>query len=360
MSFAEIATAMKARIHDRHLRNSVGDVEPLTNYMDSQYYGDITIGTPPQNFKILFDTGSSNLWVPSSKCPFTNVACKLHNKYNSKKSSTYVENGANFSIAYGTGSLTGFLSEDRVCVDTTCVDGQVFAEAVQEPGVTFVAAKMDGILGMGYPTIAVDKVTPFFNMAFKQGAVDKNVFSFYMNRKSEDDYGGELVLGGSDPAYYTGDFTYVNVTLKAYWQFALDGGAVDNYQFCTKDCQAIADTGTSLLVGPMDQIAEIMATIGATSVGNGLYEVNCDNVGTLPDLTFVLGGKTFPLAGSDYILALEQFGKTTCLVGLMGLDGLPPFLQWILGDVFIGPYYSEFDFENNRVGFAETIKPLYH
>ncbi|CAB1341467.1 unnamed protein product [Coregonus sp. 'balchen'] len=157
-------------------------VERLTNFMDAQYYGVISIGTPPQDFTVLFDTGSSNLWVPSIHCSFLDIACWLHHRYNSKKSSTYVQNGTKFSIQYGRGSLSGFISGDTVSLAGMQVAGQQFGEAVKQPGITFAVARFDGVLGMGYPSISVDKITPVFDTAMAAKLLPQNIFSFYISR----------------------------------------------------------------------------------------------------------------------------------------------------------------------------------
>ena len=258
---------------------------PIANYMDAQYYGPVEIGTPGQEFQVCFDTGSSNLWVPSSKCAFSQIPCDAHAKYDSEKSRSYKANGEDFAIQYGSGSLSGFLSSDTVRLgDSIEIKDQKFAEATKEPGLTFLFAKFDGILGLGFKEIAVDGVSPVFDNAVAQKQVEIDQFSFWLNRDQDEDGvvdGGELVFGGVDEKHFVGEHVWVDLTKKGYWQFNLDDVKVGDFSFIDDDGddnknegmvsssskhQAIADTGTSLLAGPSATIDRINNAIGAENL----------------------------------------------------------------------------------------------
>ncbi|XP_077558501.1 lysosomal aspartic protease-like isoform X1 [Haemaphysalis longicornis] len=333
--------------------------EPLSNYLDAQYYGPISIGVPPQPFRVVFDTGSSNLWVPSRQCKWTNIACLLHKKYDHTKSRSYRKNGTAISLRYGTGSMTGFLSIDTVSLAGVDVHNQTFAEAVTEPGLTFVAAKFDGILGLGFKNIAASGANTVFDNMVLQHLVPEPVFSFFLNRNSNSSTGGEITFGGVDKRFYKGPINYVPVTKKGYWQFAIDGISVQNssLSFCANGCQAIADTGTSLMAGPTLEVMKLQKIIGAYPYSHGQYTVKCEDIPRLPTVQFHIGNRTYTLTGNDYVLKIKQFRRMLCLSGFVGLDiPAPQGPLWILGDVFIGRYYTVFDYGGGRVGFAAAAK----
>ncbi|CAL9198216.1 unnamed protein product [Musa hybrid cultivar] len=259
---------LMARKHGFRLGNGEDtDIVSLKNYMNAQYFGEIGIGSPAQKFTVIFDTGSSNLWVPSSKCYFS-VACFLHSRYKSTRSSTYQKNGKSAAIHYGSGSISGFFSQDHVTTGDLVVKYQDFIEATREPSVTFVVAKFDGILGLGFKEISVGNAVPVWYNMIKQGLVKEPVFSFWFNRNADEGEGGEIVFGGVDPNHYKGEHIYVPVTQKGYWQFDMGDVHIDGQStgFCAGGCAAIADSGTSLIAGPMTVIAEINQKIGASGV----------------------------------------------------------------------------------------------
>lgn len=337
-------------------RYSKEEIVDLDNYQDAQYYGPIYIGTPGQYFKVIFDTGSSNLWVPSEQCSIINLACQLHNRYDSSLSSTYKANGTDFDIQYGSGALSGFLSSDSVSVGGVTVTDQTFAEATQEPGLAFVAGAFDGILGMGFTEISVMGIPTVFDTMLDQGVVDQPVFSFYLNHDMNGELGGELVLGGSDPNHYEGEFHYVPVSRVGYWQLTADGIKVGGVQkdFCNP-CETIVDTGTSLIAGPKEEVKEIMSDLGAFPIIAGEYIINCAKVPDMPLVTFTLNGVDFDLTGPELVIEnVDETGARVCIVGILGLN-LGTIEAWILGDPFIARYYTEFDVGNKRMGFAKSV-----
>ena len=308
---------------------------------DTMFYGLVGIGTPPQHFEVVFDTGSSNLWVPASVCH--TVSCMLHHRFNPAKSHTFKEVGEPLNITYGSGSIIGQINEDDVTVGPVVVKGNDFGMVTKEEGISFVVGPFDGILGLAFPTIAVDKATPVFDQMWSQGLVPEYKFGFKL--PIEAGVNGEIYFGGYNQQLTTGDFHYIPVERQLWWLINLEGVAAGGHDLnvCPNNkCPAIVDSGTSLIAGPPEFIGRIMEHVEVAK--------DCSNVESLPPVSFRLNGKTFTLSAEEYILKIEG----QCTSGFMTLN-VPDMPLVILGDVFMRNYYTIFDRQNNQVGFADLV-----
>ncbi|KAI9315308.1 aspartic peptidase domain-containing protein [Dichotomocladium elegans] len=297
-------------------------------YNRTEYLIKVAIGTPPQDFTVTFDTGSADLWVPSSKCPPSE--CPNVN-FNEKASSTFKNLNEPFSIQYGIGSANGSYATDTVSVGGLTVRNQQFGLAIQtesilsNPGTvggtgsntpstsnsTSSGSQItsNGILGMGYPSLTAaasgqsnqfgnnnnGTYNPFVFNLVDQNLIDQPLFSVYMNNAKEEGWAGEVILGGVDKSKYIGDITYLPVAkLKTstnpleplfggsntsgyyYWMVYGQGVSVVDSKNpksvkasvkLARPSAYIIDTGTTLAYFP-NKIAEQMAD---ALVGRGNY-----------------------------------------------------------------------------------------
>jgi len=319
---------------------------PISDYQGAQFYGPVKIGG--QSFKVIFDTGSSNVWVPAKNCSF--FTCYLHPRYDPTKSSTAVADGRQYKVQYGSGPVEGVFAKDTVTLGGIDVKGQLFAEVNKVSfgplNIAYAAGKFDGLLGLGFKSISQYNIPTPFETMMDQKLIDESVFAFYLQQDASQM--GELVLGGIDKSHYTGDLVNVPLTSETYWEVSLDNMKFGSSPVASKQ-KAIIDSGTSLLAGPVDAVNALAKQAGATSLMGKEFIIDCNKTATLPDLTVVLGGKPFVLTAKDYVLQVSG----QCLFAFTGINVPPPHGPlWIMGDVFMRKYYSIFDYGNKQMRFA--------
>ena len=336
---AMAAVALDDAVDPVRKHNSRPEDLPLTDFTDAQYFGTFAIGTPPQLFKVIFDTGSSNVWVPGHTC--TSIACFVHSKYDPTQSSSYERDGTPFSIQYGSGALEGKLSRDTVAFGkggkgSVSVHNFTFAQSTAERGITWIAARFDGIVGLGFDAISVDHVPAIFRELDKQNALPEPVISFFFGYESTAD-ASQMILGGVDKSLieHGHDMHFVPVAKEGYWQFSVDSIALAEYDApCSSGCNAIADTGTSLIVGPPAVMNAINKKLGAIPSPSGAASFpSCDGLDDLPSFAVTINGRTFDVTPNEYVVRVTVLGQTRCISGFAGLA--TPEDLYILGDVFM-------------------------
>jgi len=333
----------------------------LMNRLNAQYAGEIEVGTPGQKIKVLFDTGSSRLWVPTRSGLEELRLNAVHSGFSAKESSTFQEGSGSFFFQYGGGAVTGKYCSDDVSIGALKIHNFSFAQVEDVRGLgSMYTSKMsvfDGILGLGFDDLAMNGV-PAMQALMNSRQLKKPVFGFYLG----DNEDGQLVLGGVDEQHYEGQFHFMPVVSTAYWQVMLEnikvgdaalkpaqlrGSASNAYLMKLANSKhAIIDSGTSMLVGPKAEVHAIANMLGANLMGQ-LWVIDCQ---TKMRLSFQLGGQEFELVGDDLIL--ERQGNL-CLLGLQSSDGFTP--HWVLGNVFMRKFYVQFDWQERRIGLATAV-----
>jgi len=313
---------------------------PLTDASETLWYGNVAVGTPAKTFKIDFDTGSSDFFVPAASCR----NCGSHPRYNPRASRTSRDLHKTFTLRYGDGSTTsGEQYSDVVTVAGLTATNQTLGAATNYDS-SFRDLPSDGLMGLAWPNISSFRATSFFNTLISQRKVAAQIFSFYLAET-----GSELFLGGSNSARYTGSFNWNSVTTKAYWQIGLKSIGVGG-RATAKGLQSVIDSGSTLVIGDSKNVAAFYKAIPGSRPINGspgMYGVPCNKVPK--DITFTFGGKGYNLDPTWFNLGYLQEDPSTCVGGIVGSDGLR---FWILGDLFMRNVYTAFDFANARVGFA--------
>jgi cathepsin D len=328
----------------------------LTDFQNAQYYGPLTIGTPPQKFSVLFDTGSSNLWVPAANCS----NCGKKARFQPSHSSTYKPDGRSFAIQYGSGAATGFLGADNVNIGGLAATDVTFAEISKETA-QLEASKFTGLCGMAFKRISVDQVEPLFGYLWEQHLIDNNYFGFWLSKKPGTFVvGGELTLGGVDDTRYTGTLQTVDLISETYWQIQMDDLALGDVS--TGSMKAIVDSGTSALAVPKAVAKQMNAQLGCTpdpiAPSECVFASGCPDFSTLPTLTVTLNGVSYPLTPEQYVIEVKTVFATACISGIMGFDIPAPMGPLvILGDVFMRGYYVKFDRGNKQLAFAQAVQP---
>jgi hypothetical protein len=327
----------------------------IKDYDNAQYFGVVEIGTPPQSFQVIYDTGSSNLWVPRVGCTHCGLPFgPTKSKYDDTQSSSYQEDGEDFEIVYGSGAVGGFFSRDSVTLtDDIVVQDQAFAQVSDAGGLgmTYTLGHFDGILGLAFSTISVGARTTVFENAIRQHLVDQPIFAFYLGR--ENDRPGELTFGGYDSSRFEGPLNYVKLDAATYWQISMDSVRAGDYEKAASgaDMTAIVDSGTTFITGPRAEVSALARAAGAKRNIMGEYTIDCEKINDIPDIVFVIGGIEYTIPGPKTVIQAQG----TCLFAFMATYVPPPGPQWILGDVFMREYYTVFNYHDKTVGFAKAV-----
>ncbi|KAI9283294.1 aspartic peptidase domain-containing protein [Sporodiniella umbellata] len=395
--FVPQASVTKIPFYTKRRGLAKRDLSNYTSFTDGvYYYAEVQIGSPPQKFDLILDTGSSDLFVSSKGCSKT--VCQ-YRMYDESASTSYVAiSNDTFSNKYGVDPqlvyINGSFGYETVTIGGITVKNQKFARAYNQTSASLIGsdpqfAQPEGIVGLGFPSLTGSKQGPYnpllFNM-YQQGSIPRPVFSWYyalglgLSRLE-----GELTLGGVDPTKYTGEIVYTPVLgingSQYYWQSYIqalgtkDKGMSANYSFAfdgKNSIKVVFDTGTPLSVWPTAYVKNIYADLTgnvpekSAMAENSLYYIDCGIIKTEKRLhmSFSRNGNnglkdehplTIDMPVSSLIIPFDNDDLEKAKVCALGIQYSNTSDFFLLGQTILHNFYLSFDFGKNQTGFAAPI-----
>lgn len=350
--------------------------------MTSEYIGHIGVGTNKDgisqfNARVVFDTGSTNLWVASVLCQtFPCTGDRAREFYNPQESSTSEEfvrpgrSGKDIDIIFGTGELRGPLHVDTYRVGPMVVRKQPFAMIREMTGSVFSSFPFEGILGLGFRSLSFGGIEPFFERVIDQKLLKSNEFAFFLNANPAQP--SAILWGGVDKNLYDGPIRMFPVVQAHYWALELLDFRIGNKSLGISKSgkrrvkRLIVDSGTTYFTAPSALYPHIAKRLQSTTCG----QVERESAQYAP-LVFVLqsaSGKKFELEVTEetYMLGdgVQGDGEANdvgrCRPAFMRLDVAPKYgPAMILGEVFMRSFFTVFsrgtgDVSEAKVGFARA------
>ncbi|KAL7943549.1 aspartic peptidase domain-containing protein [Trichoderma barbatum] len=314
---------------------------------DSEYVLPVSIGTPAQTVPLNLDTGSSDLWVLSTDTyPSQIQGQPLYNPGASNTSRR--QNGLSWLIKYGDGSsANGIVYKDRVQIGNTFFDQQAVESAIQVSEDISDDTFSSGLLGAAASsgnTVRPNKQTTYLDNIKSQ--LEKPLFTANLKKGKPGNYN----FGYINASEYTGEIQYAAINPKSpLWEISVSGYRVgsDDTKYVSRVWNAIADTGTTLLLAPSDIVNAYYAQVNGSTLNNdvGMMLVPC--AAKLPDFVFGLGKYRGIVPGT--YMNYGKMNRTHCYGGIQDSEGAP---FAVLGDIALKAQFAVFDIGNQVVGFA--------
>ncbi|OCH95493.1 acid protease [Obba rivulosa] len=313
------------------------------------YLAHIDIGG--QDFRMLLDTGSADLWVVSSDC--TEQDCQGVAKYN--QSSSFASTNSSFHLTYLSGSVTGLIGTETVVVGPYEISTQILALANQTSGLALAGTGNSGILGLSFPVEASIPETLGRTLLENIMASYNETERYFAIKLGRDQDGSSFTIGELDPdfANSTSDFTYNSVSplgnsVYNYWKLPLQGFTINHTVFPLSDSRvsgasssiAVLDTGTTLILGPSADVDRFWQSVGGAKKTSSGWQVRCDR-GIIVGV--VLGGgnstKEYVIDPADISWQQGSHAGEWCMGGVQANDGVISG-DWLLGDTFLRNVYA--------------------